>query len=402
MASILTPAAFSAATKILYPKGLSHTLYPASPFLEAVKKSSTFYGASKQINPLYAGLRGSTDFASALQQKATPSIASFQVTRVRDYVIGSIGNETLAASRNETGAVATALKTSLDSAGYEFGRSQAFQLWGDGTGTRGTVSAYAAGVITLSQSREVVNFEVGMVLEKKNSGGTLLTGTMTITAISRDAGTLTVTLGGGAADPAANDTLARLGDYTATGSNCLAGVLSWVPVTEPTSGDSHFGVDRSVDPLRLSGIRYDGNGANIEDSVFQAQAEAAINGASDVDTLWMNTARFAELCKSLQGKAWYQQAQAGKAQVGFSGFTFPGERGPVMVKSDPNCPYAYGLLTCMKEWEMCTLDAYPHFAENGGGKFLTESSADAVEYRLKMYGNLINHKPHKNVLITWD
>jgi|1_EtaG_2_1085319.scaffolds.fasta_scaffold00212_34 hypothetical protein len=406
----LTTTAFANALKILYSKGLEEVWYKKSPFLAWVNKSYNFEGASKQIVPLVAGIRGSTKFAEAMAAKSNPTLAKFLVTRVKDYVIGSIDNEAMKASRSQKGAMAQALKTQMDAALYEFGRSAAFQVWGDGTGTRGTVSSESTVTLTLTDVNDMVKFEIGMVVEAKSSGGTLRSGSVAITAIDRDAKTLTAAANWTTGIPGlvATDTIARAGDYTASSSNVLSGVLAWIPPTAPTTGDSFFGQDRSVDVNRLSGTRVLGAGKTIEEIVFDAQAEAAINGAQ-VDTLWLNSKRRAELCKSLQGKAMYQQTsvtssggQSGKVKVGFTGFVVPGEDGPVTIMSDPNCPYAYGLMTRKAAWELSCLDGCPHFADEAGGKFMQETSADAIEFRLKVYWQLCCENTRDNILISWD
>ncbi len=414
MASQMTTTTFDNALKVLYPAGFEQVWYKKCPFVAWIPKEYDFGGSSKQINPLYGGVRTSPNFAVAMAGKSTPSHAKFNVTRVKQYLIGSIENEVIEASKGKPAAIAEALKTALDAAMYSFGRTTAFQVWGDGTGTRGTVGAYAAGVITLSNRYDIVHFEVGDMLVKKTAAGVLLPGRMLVTAINTNnagSGELTVTLLDGAAAPAATDTLAQEGEYTAAGSVVLSGVRAWVPAAVPTPGDNFFGVDRSVFPTRLAGIRMNGGGKSIEEIVFEAQAEASVNGA-DVDTLWMNSHRFAALCKSIQSKAWYGQnsivsvkssrGRSGKVNVGFQGFVFPGESGPVTVMSDPNCPYAYGLMTSRKAWKLSSLKGAPHFAEEDGRRFRQEVASDAIEFRLKAYWNLMCKRPLDNVLIDWD
>lgn len=408
MASQLTPTAFDNALKIIYPDGFEVVWYPKAKFLSLAKNTYDFEGSSKQINPLYQGIEGSTTFADAVEAMSTPGIAKFLVTRKKDYVLGSIDNEAIEASKSKRGAVAQALKTQMDSALYAFGRSAAFQTWGDGTGTRGTVDAYAAGVITLTDVNDSVKFETGMKLQKKTSGGVLLAGYLTITAINRSTGELTVTLHDGAADPAATNTLARKGDYTASGSNCLNGILSWIPVTAPVAGsDSFFGQDRGVDVNRLAGSRWTGTGT-IEESVIDAEAEGNTHGG-EFDTLILHSKRMAELRRSVQGQAWYARqnvssngGQSGKVKISYSGFTFEGENGPIQVVGDPNAPYAYGLLTKIGDWELSsTPSGAPHFHEQAGSKLLTSVGSDGMDFRLKVYWNLICHRPINNVLITW-
>lgn len=401
MASLNTTS-FTTALKIIYPDSLEEVWFPQSPFMAWVPKSYDFEGASKQSNAIYSGTRGSAKFSTAINAKSTPSFAKFNVTRKKDYAIGSIDNEAILASASNRGAIAKAIKVQVDAAGYEFGRSMAFQAWSDGSGQRGKVSSYAAGVITLTERRDTVYFEVGMVLEKKNNAGTLLGGEMTVDAVNIDSGTVTVTLTGGAADPAANDRLGRSGDFNtgANNSDCFSGVFAWIPVTAPTS-TLFYGVDRSLHTTRLGGGRMTGGAKIIEEIVFDALARLRTNGGT-ADTLWMNSERAAELQKSMQAKAFVDVMSEGKAKIGLKGFTIVTTSGPITVMDDPNCPYAYGLITKRDCWDFSTLGDCPHFAEEDGRRFLRESSSDGVEFRLKYYGNLICQAPVNNMLVDFD
>lgn len=401
----LNMSSFSSALKILYPDSLEEVWFPEAPFLAWVPKSYDFEGSSKQSNAIISGIRGSTDFPTALNGKSVPSMVKFNVTRKKDYVIGSIDNETMMASASNRGAIAKAIKTQVDAAAYEYGRSLAFQTWGSGNGVRGTVSSFVAmtGVITLTDRRDCVKFEVGMVLQNKSAAGVIAAGFLTVTAVDLDAGTLTVTLGGGAPNPAATDLLGRDGDFLAGigQSNCLSGVFAWIPVAAPAPGDNFFGVDRSVNPTRLAGTRVKGGAKTIEEVIFDSLGRGRTSGGK-FDTLWMNSERAAELQKSMQAKAFVDVQSAGKAKVGFQGFQLATPQGQIMVMDDPNCPYAYGLLTKRDAWEYPSLGDSPHFAEEDGRRFLRESTSDGIEFRLKGYANLICHRPINNVLIDFD
>jgi len=401
----LNMSSFSSALKILYPDSLEEIWFPEAPFLAWVPKSYDFEGSSKQTNAIISGIRGSTDFSTALNGKSVPSMVKFNVTRKKDYVIGSIDNETMMASQSNKGAIAKAIKTQVDAAAYEFGRSAAFQVWGAGTGVRGTVSAYNAGtgVVTLTDRRDCVKFEVGMVLQIKSAAGVINAGFYSVTAVDLDLGTLTVTLGGGAPNPIATDLLGRDGDFLAGvgASNCISGVFAWVPPTAPGVADNFFGVNRSVNPSRLAGTRVKGGAKTIEEVVFDSLARGRTAGGK-FDCLWMNSERAAELQKSMTAKAFVDIQSAGKAKVGFQGFQLSTPQGQLMVMDDPNCPYAYGLLTKRDAWEYASLGDAPHFAEEDGRRFLRESTSDGIEFRLKAYSNLICHRPIDNVLIDFD
>ncbi len=397
----LDGTAYAKALKTIYAEGFEVVWYPESPFVAWITKSYDFEGDGRFVNPLYEGPQGGSSVAVALNAQSTLQHDRFLVTRKKEYVIASIDNETLRASRSKKGAIGAALKTSVDAAMYSFGQQVGTLAWGDGSGTRGTVGAYAGGVITLKQIRDVANFAKGMRLVTKTAG-VLNAGTALITAINREAGKLTVTLEGGMADPVANDTIARNGDYTASAGNVMTGVLGWVPATAPGGGDNFKGVNRSVDINRLAGTRINGGGRPIEEVCIDAQAELSFHGGR-ADTLWMNSVRFAELLKSMHSKAWIQlQSSGGKVAVSFTGISLAGERGPVAVMADPKCPYSYGLMTRREAWELACLDDIPHWSDEDGNKFRVEQSADGIQFRLKAYGDFICNRPVDCALINFD
>jgi hypothetical protein len=400
--SSLDITAFTNALNRLYPEGgLETAWYEPAPFAAWLPKRYDFGGLNKAVRPLIGAIRGSNDFAQALAAKSTPTIRDFTVTRVKTYVIGSIDNEALEASKGTKNASAEALKTQVDSALYEFGRAAARQTWNTSGGARGQISTgstVGSATITLADIRDIVHFEIDMEVQADtvDGGGTVHPGFVTITAIDRDAGTLTISGDWNAAGniPAVgtSDFLFRRGDY----GTCLSGVLDWIPASAPTAGDSFFGVDRSVDTQRLAGSRVSAVGKSIEEAAFDAQARLAQNGGR-ADTLWLHTERWADLCKSIQAKVQYSPGGSGK--VGFASFQIAGARGMVNVMADPNAPYQYALLTRKQAWELCGLGKIPRFSEEDGLKFQREASADAIEFRLKAYWQMICKRPIDNALI---
>lgn len=391
---------FSTALKILYPDSLEEVWYPEAPFLAWCPKTYDFEGSSKQSNMIISGIRGSTNFSTALSGKSAPDFAKFNVTRKKDYVIGAIDNETMMASASNKGAIAKAIKVQVDAAAYEYGRSLAFQAWGDGSGIRGEIASISMQTLVLTDRRDCVKFEVGMELQAKDAAGNIDTTVVTVTKVDLDLGTLEVS---GTVPGAGYVYLGRNGDFlTGIGaSNCLSGVFAWIPPTAPSPTDNFYGVNRSVNPTRLAGTRVSGGAKTIEEVVFDSLARGRVAGGK-FDTLWMNSERAAELQKSMTAKAFVDVQSAGKAKVGFKGFELPTASGSITVLDDPNCPYAYGLLTRRDAWELAGLGDLPHFSEEDGRRFLRESSSDGIEFRLKGYANLICQRPVDNVLVNFD
>ena len=396
----LDMTSFSAALKRLYPNGLEELWYPKAPFLSWVPKKTDFVGEAAAVVPLIAGNRGSTNFANAVALQGNAKLERFLVTRVKDYSIASVDAETLMASANDRGAVARALDTAIRASMYEMARSLAFQSFGNGGGARGQVAVggIAGDVVTLADTNDIVFFEVGMICQRSTDDGApavagVLGTQATVIAVDRSLGTVTYGAGEVAAwGLAAGNFIFRQGDY----ANCMSGIQAWL--TTPTAA-LFFGVNRTVDPVRLAGVKYTGGGAPIEDTVFEASAEAAINGG-DPDTLWMNNKRFAELQKSAYSKSWID-VETDIPGIGYKAMSFAGPQGEIKVMSDPSCPYDKGILAKRDSWELKSLGKAPHFAEEDGNKLLRNAGSDSVEFRIRSFHQLICKQPGHNCLITW-
>ena len=95
--------------------------------------------------------------------------------------------------------------------------SLAQSLYGDGTGAKGQ-SASNSSPITLVNINDITNFEVGMVIVAASSAtGSIRSGSGAITAVDRDAGTITYT--GTITSLTANDYLFTQGDAPNGGAN---------------------------------------------------------------------------------------------------------------------------------------------------------------------------------------
>ncbi len=168
-------------------------------------------------------------------------------------------------------------------------------LFGNSTGFRGGIASISTGLITLTSSSDIVNFEVGMSLVSYSISGTTYTQSTAaaigyVVAVNRTAGTVTVsaTQGGSAGTPT-NWSVSfpnlgvqgdvAFGNITATtGFLKITGLAAWLPTTAPASGDSFWGIDRSVDVTRLAGVRFNGQSESIDEALVDASSLVAREG----------------------------------------------------------------------------------------------------------------------------
>lgn len=226
-------------------------------------------------------------------------------------------------------------KLNMDTAFRSISNDLALDLFSDGSGSRGQISSISTGVITLTDANQVVNFEVGMTLVSYSVSGSTYTQSTSdalgyVIAVNRSAGTVTVsaTAGGSAGTPTNWSTSfpylgvqgdVAFGSITATTSFLkTSGLGAWIPTTAPASNDSFWGVNRSIDVTRLSGVRFDGTSESIEEGLIDGSALVAREG-SQPDMCFMNFTSYAAFEKSLGSKVQYVDVKHDEADIAFAG-----------------------------------------------------------------------------------
>ena len=402
--AMLDATAFDRGLKILYPKGLTYQwLKDAGNTVKWLPKANDFVGKQWNINPVVGAVRGSHTFADALLDKSVPTFVEFHVTRVSDYAIVSVSAEMIAASKSDVGALRQAIQVQTDAAMAEMARARSLDVWGNGGGAIGRSVTIAGTQITMATVSDIVKVDVGMRLELSTDDGTggagVRTGApgyVTVASIAPDTGVITCTGNVAAAISGAvsTDYVSRKGDYAAA----IAGISAWNPAAAP-SATLFFGVDRTVHLNKLSGARMDGGLANKEDVIIEACQTIARYGGQP-DTLLLNPMDLGDLMKSMQSKV-YVPVKTSDPAIGLTALEIMTPRGAVKCIDDEFCPQGHATLTKRDSWLLRTLGADPHFAQEDGLKWRTEGSADAVEARLRSWGNLgcldLRHSMH----ITW-
>lgn len=400
--AFLDLTAMNAALKELYSgQVVENLVYQDNPFLAMLKKNTDFGGKYKPI-PIQIGVsqgRSST-FSNAQTNQSAAQLASFFLTRVSDYSIASIDNQTMLASATDKMSFLEGSKLVIDSAIRSLTLSLASALFRSGTGSIGVISSITTGVIQLASIPDVVQFENNMTLQANaTDGGTPRAALGYIIAVNRSAGTITVSAsaqGGSAGTPTgwtAADFLLVQGDNNLK----ISGLAAWVPATAPTS-TTFFGVNRAVDVTRLGGIRYDGTAQSIEEALIDASSLTAREGGR-VDVCVMSFASYAALEKSLGAKIQYIDAKV--AEVSFRGVMINGANSTIRCFPDRNCPPQRAYLLQMDTWALEALGDAPQILRYGDGlEMLRVSNADAGEVRIGYYAQLRTNAPGWNATVA--
>lgn len=400
MATSQSVSNFAAALKQHYTnERIENMVYKDNPFLAMISKYEQFGGENLKLPIKWGNPQGrSADFSLAQANKYASSISAFLLTRQQDYSLASINNQVLEASKGNANAFMEAATNEIDGAIESASRSLAIGLFGDGSGALGQVTSTdgTATTITLKQIDDVTNFEVGMTLQfnatKTGSSGTVNPSSTTgsvVSAVNRDTGVITLA----SVAVTADDYIYQIGDYDAK----IKGLDAWVPSTAPTS-TTFFSVDRSVDPTRLGGIRFDASSLPLEEGFIGAASRAAREGGKP-DICFMNYSNFADLEKALGSKVSYIDEKI-NPQIGFRGILIHGPRGPIKCIPDQNCPKNVAYMLDMSMWKLYSLGKAPKILDSDGLRFLRESTADAVEVRVGYYAQLGCRGPGYNVRVA--
>jgi hypothetical protein len=396
--------AMNAALKELYDgQVVENLVYADNPFLAMVKKNTDFGGKYKPV-PIITGVsqgRSST-FSNAQGNQSPVQIESFLLTRASDYSIATIDNQTMLASKTDKMSFLEGSKLVIDGAIRSITNSIASSLFRSGTGTIGQIGSIATGVITLTNAGDVVQFEVNMVLQANatDGGATPLSALGYVIAVNRSAGTVTVaaTPGGVAATPTswvATDYLLVQGDLNAKPK----GLAGWLPLVAPVTGDNFFGIDRSVDPVRLAGVRYNGSSQPISEALVDASSLLAREGGKP-GVFVTNFQSYSALEKELGAKVQYIEASHAQAEIAFRGILVNGANSQIKVFPDRNCQVFQGYLLQMDTWCLEGLGDVPQILRYGDGlEMLRVSNQDAGEVRVGAYYQLRSNAPGWNAVV---
>lgn len=397
-----TSASYAALLKSWYTdERVRNLTYQNNPLFALMEHYEEFYGNSLPIPIIYGDPQGASHtFATAVTNKGSTATKSFALTTVEDYSLASISRKVIKQSENKKGAWMPAAKANIDGALHTAKRRCAINMYRGSSGSIGQLSA-TSGVttsLTLADTNTVTNFEVGqvLVLSTADGGGTVKTGTTTVTAVNRDTGVLTVSpsVATFSAVGAVNDYIFVQGDYD-LGFNGLAG---WIPSSAP-GATSFYGVDRSVDPVRLGGVRYDGSALPVEEALIEICSRVGREGGN-VSHIFVNNAQFRNLMKSLGSKVQRTDVEV-NAKISFQGVELYHDQGKAIVLPDPNCQSTIGWALQLDTWKLySTGPAIDIFDRDNDQEMLREATADSYEVRCGGYMSVATCAPGFNGRVT--
>jgi hypothetical protein len=404
-------------------------VYSKNPTFALMPKNESTDGLAGKYIPVpiqFGDPQGRSHTFSSAQGNQTPNqYSSFFVYVVQDYQLVTITNLLIEQTKSNAGAFVDEMKRQMDGGIKNLSNNMAFELFGSGTATRGVIGSAittpSAGVyqFTLQNPQSVVNFEVGMTIQASaTDGGAPINANVDlglVSSVNRSTGVIKFTVVSGAPQTnwANGNYVTVQGDIPATGGSgsgplgatgsylAASGISAWIPATEPASTDSYWGVNRSVDPTRLAGLRYDATSYSIEEGVVNALGFANREGA-DPDTLILSFQSFTALENALGAKVQYVDIKHEEAAIAFEGIRFHSAYGYVTVFADRSAIPQTGLALTMDTWKLRSLGKAPHILTYGleGLEGLRVGNSDALEVRVGAYYNWVCNAPGYNLRVA--
>lgn len=435
MASYATSASSVSVLKELYiddQSFMKDLVYAKNPSFALIPKDESVDGLAGKYIPCpiqFGDPQGrSHTFANAQGNQTPNQYDSFFVYIIQDYQLVTITNLLIEQTRSNAGSFVDEMKREMDGGIKNLSNNMAFEQFGSGTATRGFIGSAitnpAVGVyqFTLANIQNVVNFEVGMTIQTSATDGGAVKPTGTplvpdlglVSSVQRDTGIIQFTIAQGApqTDWALNDAITVQGDIPPAGGSgfgpigqtgsylAASGFLAWIPLSDPGLSDSYWGVNRSTDPTRLAGLRYNASSYTIEEGVVNALGFANREGA-DPDVMVLNFNSYTALENALGAKVQYVDIKHQEADVAFEGIRFHSAYGYLTVYADRNATALQGLCLTMDTWKLRSLDKAPHILTYGleGLEGLRVGNADALEVRVGAYYNYTCNAPGWNLRI---
>jgi len=391
--------------------------FDKTPFWGILSKDTDFEEKIKHIAIQIESNQGrSVDFATAQANQGSAQYGEWLITKVSDYAVGGVNGELLETTKTRKASLVGALDNEMKGSFTTLRRSLHKGLFSDGTGSLGRLDggAVASPTVTISNVENIGSFSIGMYLKAAaTTTGAVRAGRVKLTGVDRDTGTLTTSGNWNAAGNiptlVATDYLFVEGDAP-NGSGLLtkvAGLDGWLPATAPTAGDSWFGKDRSVDPVALAGIRYDGSAAGTISEALQlagARVNREGNGAQP-DTIIMSPLDIAKLgielgSQTTRPRRSAVRADGSTASIGYRGYELETPAGTMTVFSDYQCPQGVAYMLTMSTWKFSSLLAAPVLITWDGLRIRAKANADGFEYRARYRGQLYCTAPGKNCRVT--
>jgi hypothetical protein len=383
-------------------------IFRDNPLLGILPKSSEGGGEYRHVHMRHVRPQGrSVSFSAAQSNRKGSERIAFQVPWRSNYQIAAVDGDVIDDASGNKVILIDHIKSEMDGSLDNMRDDLAMSVFRNHGGARATVGALedTNSTIVLGNPEDVAHFEKGMRIQFSDDDGSatadaLRTGSaaddaIEILSVDRDGGRLLVD--GNSATVAGatqGDFIFCVGDFKGK----WHGLDAWVPRTAPTSA-AFLGVDRSVDPVRLGGVRFNGAGMSIEQAIMTGAARVRRwKKGSSINLGVLDPMRWNQLEISLESRKRIQDIQGTgpAAHLGYKAIMIATPNGEIPVISDPNCQPDDCWLLKKESWTIETVGDLVRLIDDDGLPFLRQNDADGFELRIKSRGNMWCNEPGSN------
>jgi hypothetical protein len=387
MAATLAFSDVQAALRIMYDDSDVDQTLKTHPLLAMMEREENFHDQYCRLPVKLGNPQGVATTLSAAQTNASATApTAFDLTKVNLYNTPKIAGELVEAAMS--GGAEKFLKSTaniVDAAKAEVMNAMGRNVYRASAGVFSQVSSGTASPITVTYPQDLYEIEVGMIITASANAdmSSPRSGTGTVTAVDKDAGTITYS---------GTITSIAPADYVAvSGQTAVAsGLLGWSPSSAPAS-TSFFGVNRTTSPY-LAGRRV--NASQMAPEEVWAQTNAVITTMAErPDCFFINPSDLANFETGISGQ---RQITSRKYDFGFDALTVYGKD----LVPDPDCPRGYAFGVPLDTWKCYSLGAAPKVLDIDGNVLLRISNADDYEARVGARFNFGTVAPYSLVTIT--
>jgi hypothetical protein len=316
---------------------------------------------------------------------------------------GYLAFDNLALNRNNTGTLLDIKGSEGDDVRDGMLDTTEFELWNDGTGSRGVAAAVSGTttlIVTLATPSDVYNFSYGMVCTSNtlaNGTGAAHTNRYKVSDLNPLAGQVTLTRTVDNTSPIA---VADFIHCVLSAGAYMPGIPTFIPAADPL--DVLYGVTRTGNPA-LSGWRFP----------FKASISETIGRAFSIMGRWVNYAA-GKFVAVLSTSDWYLLSLEREGRIipdpasvqkwGLSGLIVNTSFGPITCVAIPQLADGRGYLLDWTSWKLYTLKNVPHVIDEDGQTFVRGLSGtpdaslngDFIKMQFRMWKILLCLKPMSN------
>jgi len=370
MAATLAFSDVQAALRIMYDDSDVDQTLKTHPLLAMMDREEDFHDQTYRLPVKTGNPQGVATTLSAAQTNASATApTAFDLTKVSLYHCPKIAGELVEAA--QSGGAEKFLRDTaniIDAAKAEVMNAMGRNVYRASAGVFSQVSSGTSSPITVDYPQDLYEIEVGMIIAASANAdmSSPRSGTGTITAVDKDAGTITYS--GTITSLAVDDYLAVSGQ-TAVAS----GLLGWAPSSAPAS-TTFFGVNRTTSPY-LAGRRINATAMAPEEVWAKVHAEM-LGMAERPDVFFCNPVDLANFEVGISQQK--QIINSRKYDFGFEALKVYGTD----LVPDPDCPRGYAFGVALDTWKCYSLGAAPKVLDADGNVLLRISNADDYEARI--------------------